>query len=748
MKTLLQITCVALIGFCGCRPRGSVTELRDVDLIRLWADENLVARLDVPGTTLLSSFDPAGGNEDYNHPLREGPPGWVVLADLKGPGYVSRFWFTGAESGQHRVRWYFDGERNPSLDLTLEEFCGGREPWRPPFANYENYCWYNLVPIPFRRRLVIMTQKGATKPGGWPRLFHQINFTTLPPGKTISSFKGEYSREALAELAALRGRWEAGGGAPDPHLPVWQETRTVGPSETAEFALAVGPAIVRELRAAVTAQEKRHRNAGLRDLSLRIYWNDASEPSIEVPLDDFFGQMWRRLQYQSMFFGYTNGWMICRFPMPFERSMRIEVTNSSSEAFEIQMQARFEPLESWSAHLGYLHSQWFSTRPQEVGRPHPIAQIPGRGKFVGCLLGVMSLDRSWWVLEGDEEMWLDGSRVWRGTGLEDYFNGGWYYQNVLARPVHGVPFKAFFRVTQYRLHLLDAPTFEKSFAMHFERGPDHASHAHMESVAWLYLAQPTALRSPAESLKSRPPQDPLTEATVMTELLNYERFDDYEGALDYTTAFLAKYPQFPRAALLRLRKLAYREKLEGFDAVRSEYERFLETETDAEALEQARLLLWFHENPDRGLISLYSSAPARAFLNGQEVVSATKPDRAFVRGVELRRGRHALALFTQWSPYPSWIQAALRTHEGLVTTTPAWKYRYRPDGSWSQLDYDDSAWRVVGGTGVKGPPEEPYIWLEPNGFVDLQSKAIGIRVSDEDWPDKRGFCVLRGYFEY
>jgi hypothetical protein len=57
-------------------------------------------------------------------------------------------------------------------------------------------------------------------------------------------------------------------------------------------------------------------------------------------------------------------------------------------------------------------------------------------------------------------------------------------------------------------------------------------------------------------------------------------------------------------------------------------------------------------------------------------------------------------------------------------------------------DYDDSNWRTLEGTGVKGPPEEPFIWVEPDPFLDMQSRAVGIRPSG-DWPPAGGLVVYR-----
>ena len=67
-----------------------------------------------------------------------------------------------------------------------------------------------------------------------------------------------------------------------------------------------------------------------------------------------------------------------------------------------------------------------------------------------------------------------------------------------------------------------------------------------------------------------------------------------------------------------------------------------------------------------------------------------------------------------------------------------------PTGAWTQPGYNDADWAAAGG--CKGPPEEPYIWVEPNAFVDMQSKAIGIRPSIE-WPDQSKLIVYRREFE-
>ena len=67
-------------------------------------------------------------------------------------------------------------------------------------------------------------------------------------------------------------------------------------------------------------------------------------------------------------------------------------------------------------------------------------------------------------------------------------------------------------------------------------------------------------------------------------------------------------------------------------------------------------------------------------------------------------------------------------------------------GAWTQPDYNDADWVTVGGAGCKGPPEEPYIWVEPNAFIDMQSKALSIW-STMDWLDTSKPMYFRREFE-
>ena len=723
------------------------------DLIAELLDTDRVARLDTLSARMVSSSDPTGGNQDFNQYIRKGPPGWWVIADLEGPGYLSRFWFTGAEDPSHRVRFYFDGEAEPRIDMTIGEFCGGQDPFLPPLAVNENYCWYNLIPIPYEKGVVIMVEEGGFKQGNWPRIFYQINYHDLPDGRNIASFPEQIEDDDRAFIAKVREAWRRGDFHPAPDTVASRsEERTVAAGERVSIELPEGPGILRRL--AVTPgfdalPSAVAREALLREVVLNLYWEETDAPSVSVPLGDFFGAFWRRNRYETLYVGAREDTFFAQFPMPYERHARLELVNESDNAVRVLVEAEVEQREAFPEEWGYFHAAWQRTTPADVGRPHVTLAKSGTGKFVGCMLAVTSADRSWWILEADESIRVDRERTpgWQGTGLEDYFNGGWYYQNAIVRLLAGIPFKMPFRVLQYRFHLMDPVHFSESIDVEFERGPDHHSRGWMESVAYYYMDRPTEAASDLLSVAERaPPDDGLGQGTAMTEINNMERIGDYRGASDFIDYFLERYPDFPLSEELRLRQIAYIEHRHGFETARPLYEAFREEATSELAIEQLDNLLWFHEDPSHALLSAFCNMRTAVFLNGRPIAAVESPEQMSVFRVQVQPGKNVLALQSRYHPYPGWVQAYLRTHYGDVYTTPDWRWRYAPRGNWTQPGFDDSGWEKIGGTGAKGPPEVPYIWVVPHAYVNMQSIAVGVRPS-EDWVDRSQLAAFRKSFE-
>ncbi|MCL6444512.1 MAG: DUF2961 domain-containing protein, partial [Alicyclobacillus sp.] len=104
-------------------------------------------------------------------------------------------------------------------------------------------------------------------------------------------------------------------------------------------------------------------------------------------------------------------------------------------------------------------------------------------------------------LEGDEFVWVDGKKQpsWNGTGTEDYFISGWYFnRGTFSAPYHALTIKdeARRRISVYRFQIPDAIPFRKSIRVAIEHGHANESRCDYSSVAYWYQTEPHAPRQP------------------------------------------------------------------------------------------------------------------------------------------------------------------------------------------------------------------------------------------------------------
>jgi hypothetical protein len=495
------------------------------------------------------------------------------------------------------------------------------------------------------------------------------------------------------------------------------------------------------------AVPEEERDGLLRAYRVGVRYGGRPEESVWAPLGDFCGMPWRRVRTGSMFFGMEGERLFSAFPMPFGDGAEIRVEAGRPGLPPVKVRALRTALPSGGMKgLGYFHAGWKRSGPGDRGKAHSILRARGKGKYAGCLLGVVALDGSYWTLEGDETMRKDAEREpgWRGTGLEDYFNGGWYYQNPWAGPTHGLFVKEPFRTVQYRVHAMDPSLFGESFEMEFERGPGQASPAFFESVAWYYLETPgqaDSTRLGAEYRKT-PADARLDPLDGMTAAWNAERFGDWKGAAETWSVFRKKYGggwTERERKMAALRAAAYEAGgVPGEAALRP----FLE-DADGEVRRAAEILR--AEGAGEGTTAvLYANMPAEVFVDGEPMIWAEgNPERAEATSVALAPGEHVVAIRTAVQGYPDWVLLALRKGEWFAGTTPKWRFAFNPGDEAVGRDFDDSGWPEAGGTGVKGPPEEPYVRVEPDAWVGMQSRAIGLRPAG-DKPAGGGVVVYRG----
>lgn len=212
----------------------------------------------------------------------------------------------------------------------------------------------------------------------------------------------------------------------------------------------------------------------LKKLIFRIYWDGNPYPSVEAPIGDFFGVgLCEYKHYMSKYLGMSSGGLYSYFPMPFNQ-VRIEVENlhEKQNSF-VFLNANYEPLPSLPVNTGRFHCA-YSAGTKEGQEPLPVFETKGKGHFVGCCLSMQCEQPNYLgYLEAPEYIYIDNDGAEPtivGTGLEDYFNGGWYFRDgEFHGPLHGVPVKDALRsmIAMYRFHEEDAIHFNQSIKMAF-----------------------------------------------------------------------------------------------------------------------------------------------------------------------------------------------------------------------------------------------------------------------------------------
>jgi hypothetical protein len=363
-----------------------------------------------------------------------------VLADLRGPGAVTRFWSANPRSA-NVARFYFDGEASPRLELPLSDlFAGSGNPFGPDFS-YVSATGGNLYfPLPYAASLKITVEEKE----GPLRLYYEIGFRTYDAGARVESFDpARASRwEALqARIARSLARPES---VPAPKNRAWIDRRcVVPPGETLTVAAAVGEKAVTEWSARVLETNERgawtdprRAHNALRALILTIDFDD--ERSVEVPLGDFFGSGPGLNPYENLFFTVDGtGRLTSRLLMPFRKKMEMRLTNSGAVPYAVETHLRVGRHRFTGRGL-HLRAQWRSlSRWTWPPFDANVLDTKGEGKVVGTVYEIANDGLIWWG-EGDQKIFVDGESFPStfGTGTEDDYGYAYGNNRPFTRPYH------------------------------------------------------------------------------------------------------------------------------------------------------------------------------------------------------------------------------------------------------------------------------------------------------------------------
>ena len=291
----------------------------------------------------------------------------------------------------------------------------------------------------------------------------------------------------------------------------------IRPGQTIRVADLAAEGVIRHIW--MTPAFRPPSQATWRSLILRIYWDDETSPSIEVPLGDFyamglgeFAQINSAAVAVNPGAGFNSYW-----EMPFRKHVRITVENRSRDDALLFYQVDYTQ-EHLPTSVAYLHAQFHEELQTEGTKPYVLlAGVKGSGQYVGTYMTYGIRHPGWWG-EGEIKFYIDGDRDLAtivGTGTEDYFGGAWdfipqkthEYQTFtglysglpqIVRPEDsGNPI----RFSLYRWHIPDPIRFKSDLKVTIQMlgwtSSDYSKprkydplHEHVSSVAFWYQTEP------------------------------------------------------------------------------------------------------------------------------------------------------------------------------------------------------------------------------------------------------------------
>ncbi|MGB6827430.1 MAG: glycoside hydrolase family 172 protein [Terracidiphilus sp.] len=169
---------------------------------------------------------------------------------------------------------------------------------------------------------------------------------------------------------------------------------------------------------------------------LRMYWDGETDPSVEVPVGDFFAMGWNKYAPISSLAICVNPGSAFNsyWPMPFRKQARITLENLDDKPMVVYYQIDYTRT-AVPADSAYFHAQFRRLNPVPYKQVYTILDgVEGKGQYVGTYLAWGVHNDGWWG-EGEIKFYLDGDTDFptiNGTGTEDYFNGSYDFENQIT----------------------------------------------------------------------------------------------------------------------------------------------------------------------------------------------------------------------------------------------------------------------------------------------------------------------------
>lgn len=470
-------------------------ELTDISQLPRYLSQTLCAQ--------VSSWDTTGGNDDgfngtYSY-LKKNADSSLLIFDVKGPGVINRIWTP--TPLDDTLDFYIDNLNKPAFSICYRDlFSGNVFPFVQPLSANQLGGFYCYLPIPFEKYCRIIYR-------GKKLEFSQIQYRLYRAETRVHSFRLPMSDTQKNALQQLAVQWnqpiqKVHDLYPDQPIQGVKQKFILRPGQSfVVFKTSQGGRILDMAFTPAIAFEGQSKQ-----IDLRISWDDENISAVECPLADFFGYAFGKISMESLLIGVHQNRVYSFFPMPFDRSAKIELIYRKPDSLvaapiAIESLIRFTHRKRDPEKEGKFYAYWNHGIREKAGQPHIFLKANGQGHYVGTLLQAQGLQAGMtYFFEGDDSTAVDGQPRMHGTGSEDYFNGGWYampdrWDGPMSLPLSGALEYAlpFCRTGGYRFFLSDKISFEKNIFHSIEHGPtNNLSNTDYTSVGFYYSAGPAA----------------------------------------------------------------------------------------------------------------------------------------------------------------------------------------------------------------------------------------------------------------
>jgi hypothetical protein len=308
-----------------------------------------------------------------------------------------------------------------------------------------------------------------------------------------------------------------------------------------------------------------------RKMVLRMFWDNETEPSVEVPLGDFFcvsSCTVRPVRSLLVTVNAGNRGKWCPgsfglnsyFPMPFSEHAHIELEYQGykdRETYPLMFwyHIDYESVELGEEAEGRFHALW--RREMHTKSPHRdnknvtlwdgvnldgkenylILNASGKGQVAGLHLQIDNLAGGWYG-EGDDMVFIDGEK-WppsiHGTGTEEIFGGGACPSSEYSGPYSGyhlIENENFSgKNGMYRWYITDPIRFSTSVFMSIEHGHANNFENDYSSVAYWYQTEPHEAFPALPGVEGRIPRFPKILNEVEDIIMQILKYQEKPGSL-------------------------------------------------------------------------------------------------------------------------------------------------------------------------------------------------------------------------